>query len=459
MGKKYSKQAWISREGPEGDCVVENDATNLTLDFTEEPKEKATCTADFTYKGYPVNVLQDGPCGSEKELCKKYSYYDYPIEVVELPDEPDGKRFELFFEREGQVEASTQTTRPMKAISECGQSIKSVGSDRQEWSYTLYDFEGQGQVTRDDLRNLVKSIYDVLGKSISRPKGTQKDPVKKLCVKLSLSKERGRDLKSRTRQECVLAASGFEEHPRRSKGRKYLSIPREGSLTVNPPSSDCLSQVGPQNSLCEPIQSVNHPSSGGHHRRSPSCRRCEHRQPVEKDCVRNDPRRSANPVDSKGMYHFPKRMQTGPGECHPPVSNSDEMTRVKEWIDQWCHMYDKGEEEVSEEHHRHKHKVHHRHRVCQTNSCDVACGLRRCPQYLDLATDHLTYPYHTESQSFPIANGSPTPQHHHRHSEHHHCKRSCARDNDLCHHDGQPVIHRHEHHHHHSHHHYHHYVS
>lgn len=37
--------------------MAENDATNLTLDFTEEPKEKATCTADFTYKGYPVNVV------------------------------------------------------------------------------------------------------------------------------------------------------------------------------------------------------------------------------------------------------------------------------------------------------------------------------------------------------------------------------------------------------------------
>lgn len=95
----FSFLAWISREGPEGiiveeraksceiclvyfslplcsvhadlmisfrflllllktgDCVAENDATNLTLDFTEEPKEKATCTADFTYKGYPVNVV------------------------------------------------------------------------------------------------------------------------------------------------------------------------------------------------------------------------------------------------------------------------------------------------------------------------------------------------------------------------------------------------------------------
>lgn len=37
--------------------------------------------------------------------------------VVELPDEPDGKKFEVFFEREGQVEASTQTTRPVTVIS------------------------------------------------------------------------------------------------------------------------------------------------------------------------------------------------------------------------------------------------------------------------------------------------------------------------------------------------------
>lgn len=37
--------------------MVENDATNLTVNLTEEPKEKVSCTADFTYKGYPVNVV------------------------------------------------------------------------------------------------------------------------------------------------------------------------------------------------------------------------------------------------------------------------------------------------------------------------------------------------------------------------------------------------------------------
>ena len=34
------------------------------------------------------------------------------LTVVELPDEPDGKKLEVYFEREGQVEASTQTARP-----------------------------------------------------------------------------------------------------------------------------------------------------------------------------------------------------------------------------------------------------------------------------------------------------------------------------------------------------------
>ena len=30
---------------------------NVALNLTEEPKERTSCTADFTYKGYPVNVV------------------------------------------------------------------------------------------------------------------------------------------------------------------------------------------------------------------------------------------------------------------------------------------------------------------------------------------------------------------------------------------------------------------
>lgn len=290
---------------------------------------------------------------------------------------------------------------------------------------------------------------------MSKPKSTQKDPVKKLCVRLSVSKERSRNVPDMAKRERLVTASGLQVHPRRPKARRCLSADREGSMIVNPPSTDHLSQIKPQSSLFEP------PQDGSHHRRSSSCRRCEQKQPSEKDLQKNETRKTLNPIDSKGLYHYPKRMQTGPGECTPPTPNSNEMARVKEWINQWCHLYDKGEVEVTDEQHRHKHKVHHRRRVCsQPDSCGVSCGLRRCPQYLDLATDHLTYPYHTESQSFGFANASLRPHHHHRHNEHHHCKRNCSRDNDMCNHDGQqPVVHRHEHHHHHSHHHYHHYVS
>ena len=303
-----------------------------------------------------------------------------------------------------------------------------------------------------DLKNLVKSIYEVLGKSMSRPKSTQKDPVKKLCVQLSLSKERSRDVTDMGRRECLLTTNYLQEHPKKSKAKRFAAVEREGSMTVNPPSTDFLSHVRPS------THPDHHGRSGVHHRRSSSCRRCEQRQPIEKDCLKNGTRRACNPVDSKGMYHYPKRMQTGPGECNPPSSSSNEMARVKECINQWSHTYDKNEDGTTEEHQRYKQKHKHRHRVCQADGCEVGCGLRRCPQYLDLATDHVTYPYHTGSLSFAFGNTSPKA-HHHKQSEHTHCKHNCCRDSDMYHHDGQPIIHRHEHHHHHSHHHYHHYVS
>ena len=68
--------------------------------------------------------------------------------------------------------------------------------------------------------------------------------------------------------------------------------------------------------------------------------------PLKRTISKNEPRKLLNPVNAKGLYHYPKRMQTGPGECNPPASGSNEMTRVKEWINQWCPMYEKGEEET-----------------------------------------------------------------------------------------------------------------
>lgn len=37
---------------------------------------------------------------------------------------------------------------------------------RQEFSFTLYDFDGHGKITKDDIAGLVTTIYDTLGASI-----------------------------------------------------------------------------------------------------------------------------------------------------------------------------------------------------------------------------------------------------------------------------------------------------
>ena len=44
---------------PPGDCVIENDTTNTALDFPEDElvTEKSIYTAEYTYKGYPVNLV------------------------------------------------------------------------------------------------------------------------------------------------------------------------------------------------------------------------------------------------------------------------------------------------------------------------------------------------------------------------------------------------------------------
>lgn len=74
------------------------------------------------------------------------------------------------------------------------------------------------------------------------------------------------------------------------------------------------------------------------------------------------------------------------------------MVRVKEWINQWFYIYDKNEYGIIEEYQRYKYK--YRYRVCQVDSCEVGCGLRRCFQYLDFVIDYLIYFYYIGSQLF-----------------------------------------------------------
>ncbi|XP_069683252.1 protein naked cuticle homolog [Periplaneta americana] len=56
------------------------------------------------------------------------------------------------------------------------------GQERQEFSFTLYDFDGHGKITKDDIAGLVTTIYDTLGSSIKVPHYGSKTIKVKLTV-------------------------------------------------------------------------------------------------------------------------------------------------------------------------------------------------------------------------------------------------------------------------------------
>ncbi|BFZ12854.1 hypothetical protein BsWGS_15893 [Bradybaena similaris] len=52
---------------------------------------------------------------------------------------------------------------------ECGLQFESCENAKQEWSVTLYDFDGRGRITKEDLSSLLKALYDAVGSSIRLP--------------------------------------------------------------------------------------------------------------------------------------------------------------------------------------------------------------------------------------------------------------------------------------------------
>nr|XP_023398248.1 protein naked cuticle homolog 2 [Loxodonta africana] len=57
--------------------------------------------------------------------------------------------------------------------------------NRQEWTFTLYDFNNSGKVTREDMSSLMHTIYEVVDASVNHSSGSSKT----LRVKLTFSPE------------------------------------------------------------------------------------------------------------------------------------------------------------------------------------------------------------------------------------------------------------------------------
>nr|XP_012138727.1 PREDICTED: protein naked cuticle isoform X3 [Megachile rotundata] len=83
---------------------------------------------------------------------------------------------------------------------ECDVSVAEGDRKRQEFSFTLYDFDGHGKITKDDIAGLVTTIYDTLGASIQVPPCGSKT----IKVKLTVSPDQR---SSQPRTGCLNASS------------------------------------------------------------------------------------------------------------------------------------------------------------------------------------------------------------------------------------------------------------
>ncbi|XP_041375345.1 protein naked cuticle homolog 2-like isoform X2 [Gigantopelta aegis] len=65
---------------------------------------------------------------------------------------------------------------------ECGVQFEGSENSKQEWSFTLYDFDGHGRITKEDLASLLKALYDAVGSSIKLPENGTKTLKLRLTV-------------------------------------------------------------------------------------------------------------------------------------------------------------------------------------------------------------------------------------------------------------------------------------
>ncbi|GAB6021052.1 hypothetical protein CHUAL_003687 [Chamberlinius hualienensis] len=166
------------RDYTEGECFVVNAHFNpLGIDDGEETflKTKSTATSEITLS---LNSCQSG---------ERAGFADdkYPLKVL-LPPEPCGElecdekssnQWDSTKCVNNQAEDKTsKNNNRMKDDNgiqgfECDVSVEAdfSGKQKREFVFTLYDLDGNGHITKDDITGLVRSMYEALGSSLKLP--------------------------------------------------------------------------------------------------------------------------------------------------------------------------------------------------------------------------------------------------------------------------------------------------
>ncbi|KAJ6665983.1 hypothetical protein lerEdw1_000887 [Lerista edwardsae] len=92
---------------------------------------------------------------------------------------------------EKEPDARTSSKKQLKFEElQCDVSVEE--DNRQEWTFTLYDFDNNGRVTREDITSLLHTIYEVVDASVNHSPSSSKT----LRVKLTVAPDGSQKKKS-----------------------------------------------------------------------------------------------------------------------------------------------------------------------------------------------------------------------------------------------------------------------
>ncbi|KTF77000.1 hypothetical protein cypCar_00028471 [Cyprinus carpio] len=159
MGKLHSKHgdsfvvnACLARKGLDDWMVKQKYYCPSSRVDQQDSQQKNTCGLS------PRDLLDEG-------YAEGISDERYRLEVALPPEKTDSCSAE---ERMQDTEGSA-TVGPHKQLQfeelECAVSVEE--DNRQEWTFTLYDFDNNGKVTREDITSLLHTIYEVVDASVN----------------------------------------------------------------------------------------------------------------------------------------------------------------------------------------------------------------------------------------------------------------------------------------------------
>ncbi|KAF7691956.1 protein naked cuticle homolog 2-like [Silurus meridionalis] len=211
MGKLHSKYACKRRENPEGDSSVVSGFLSKRGGETERSEQKSRHIQDLDRCEFKDGHFGDHHC---------------PLEVVLPSEKAEGRESSVQFVNGDEVERESNKARKRISLNELECDVSVEGDNRQEWVFTLYDFDNSGKVTKEDMSSLMHTIYDVVDASVNRPSHSKS---KTLRVKLTVTPEpspRQREHTTQTGTERDWSCSrvdGTQQEEVRERGEKRHS--------------------------------------------------------------------------------------------------------------------------------------------------------------------------------------------------------------------------------------------